>query len=275
MQNNQEHSWPPLREVIAEYQLSADKRFGQHYLLDMNLLRRVVREANVHSHSHVLEIGPGPGGLTRALLETGATVTVIERDHRFLPALESLSKNLTIIQQDALKTDFSQLSSTPMQVVANLPYNISSPLLVKLLQARQYFLNMTLMFQKEVAERIVAQSSSKTYGRLSVLSQLTCHTQKLFDVSPSAFTPPPKVWSAVVQLTPLPDVLGISLQPLEKLTAAAFGQRRKMLKSSLKPLLTDAVSILQQADIDPAARAETVTPAQYQQLLSVIISSGK
>ncbi len=261
---------PPLRDVIAAYDLAAKKSFGQHFLLDLNLTSKIARAANVKGNTPVIEIGPGPGGLTRGLLMEGATnVTVIERDPRFLPALNDIATAypncLKIIEADALDVDErALLTQTPAKVVSNLPYNIGTPLLIKWLTSDPcWFDSLTLMFQKEVGDRIIAKPGSKTYGRLSVLSQWRCRTHKMLDVPARAFTPPPKVNSTVVQLIPR-DGLDVSfMDPLQKVTAAAFGKRRKMLRASLKQVTRDAEGLLHSLGIDPTRRAESLSIDEF------------
>jgi len=253
---------PPLREVIAKYGLGARKALGQHFLLDQNLTGRIARAADQLGEGTVFEIGPGPGGLTRSLLAAGARqVIAIERDQRFLPALHDLQAaypgRLDIVEADALEVDLTKLGSAPRQIVANLPYNVSTPLLLGWLKQVDAFSALTLMFQKEVADRLLASPRSKAYGRLSVAVQFHCAIKPLFQVPPSAFTPPPQVMSTVVQLRPRPDrPLDVDARLLEKLAAAAFGQRRKMLRAALKTLLPDPEPVLLEADIAPTARAE-------------------
>jgi 16S rRNA (adenine1518-N6/adenine1519-N6)-dimethyltransferase len=253
---------PPLREVIAKYGLGARKALGQHFLLDQNLTGRIARSADPLGEGTVFEIGPGPGGLTRSLLAAGAReVIAIERDTRFLPALQDLQAaypgRLQIVEADALEVDLTKLGSAPRQIVANLPYNVSTPLLLGWLRQVDAFSAMTLMFQKEVADRLLASPRSKAYGRLSVAVQFHCTIKPLFQVPPSAFTPPPQVMSTVVQLRPRPDrPADIDARLLEKIAAAAFGQRRKMLRAALKSLLPDPEPVLLEAGIAPTARAE-------------------
>lgn len=253
---------PPLRDVIAQNDLRAEKKFGQNFLLDLNITDKIARAGGKLSGKNVIEIGPGPGGLTRSLLKAGAeSVTAIEFDPRAIAALESLNTaaagHLKIIQGDALSTNLLELVPAPRVIVANLPYNIATPLLTGWLQQLRdhpgCFDLMILMFQKEVAERITEPTGSKTFGRLSVISQWLCHTDRVFDLPPSAFTPAPKVTSSIVRFMPktLPDSAP-SFQAVEKLTAAAFGQRRKMLKSCLKPF----PGVLERAGIDGEKRAE-------------------
>jgi len=256
---------PPLRDVIARHGLAAKKALGQNFLFDLNLTRRIARAAGPLEGYTIIEVGPGPGGLTRALLMEGAgRVVAIERDDRAIAALEEIAAafpgRLTIIAGDALAADYAALAEgAPAKIVANLPYNIATPLLVGWLTGPwpPFFTSLTLMFQKEVAERIVAQPGGKAFGRLSVLSQYRCEAKKLFDVNRSAFTPPPKVTSSIVQLlprsTPSP---ACDLGLLEKVTAAAFGQRRKMMRASLRGLVPDPEALLGEMGIDPELRAE-------------------
>lgn len=255
-------SLPPLREVIARYGLGARKSLGQHFLLDQNLTGRIARAADPLQHGTVFEIGPGPGGLTRSLLAAGAArVIAIERDRRFLPALADLQAaypgRLEIVEADALDVDLTTMASQPRQIVANLPYNVSTALLLRWLPVSAAFTSMTLMFQKEVADRLLATPRTKAYGRLSVATQFHCAAKPLFLVPPSAFTPPPQVVSTVVQLRPRPDrPADIASASLERIVAAAFGQRRKMLRASLKALGRDPEPALLAAGIAPTARAE-------------------
>jgi 16S rRNA (adenine1518-N6/adenine1519-N6)-dimethyltransferase len=260
---------PPLRSVIEELELSARKSLGQNFLLDLNLTRRIAREAGPLAGETVLEIGPGPGGLTRALLLEGAArVIVVERDPRCLPALEQIAEasdgRLSINIGDALECDEASLSGgAPVHVVANLPYNVGTPLLVKWLSTDAWppwFKSLTLMFQREVAERIVAAPSSNAYGRLSVISQWRTRPRILFDVNRSAFTPAPKVTSSIVRFELLAHPRGDAvLRDLERVTAAAFGQRRKMLRSSLRSLGPFSDQMIEMAQLDPTSRAEEVS----------------
>ncbi len=264
-------SLPPLREVIAAHGLSAQKRFGQHFLFDLNLTRKIARAADVQNAATVVEIGPGPGGLTRALLLEGApNVIAVERDPRFADALADLSaasgERLRVVAGDALAVDLAAFGPAPRQVVANLPYNISTPILVALFRQATAWHSLTLMFQKEVADRLNARPGTAAYGRLSVLAQALCRVEKLFDIPASAFVPPPKVVSTVVRLLPKPDAGSVDLPALERLTAAAFGQRRKMLRSSLKPLFPDLESALAAVGLSPEQRAEVVPPDVFVQL---------
>ena len=256
---------PPLRESLAAAGLAARKSFGQHFLLDLNLTRKIARLAGPLEGETVVEVGPGPGGLTRALLEAGARVIAVEKDARFIPLLEDLAARadgrLTLIQADALKLDAASLPAEA-SVVANLPYNVATPLLVGWLTGAWRPRTMTLMFQKEVAERIAAAPGSKDYGRLSVLAQALSEARMVMELPARAFTPPPKVASAVVRLTARadrpPDVL---VERLQRVTAAAFGQRRKMLRSSLRPLGGEALCVA--AGIEASARAEELSVAQF------------
>ena len=254
---------PPLREALAEHGLLAKKAFGQHFLLDLNITRKIARLAEVGPGDRVIEVGPGPGGLTRALLETGAQVTAIEKDMRFRPLLEGLAGAaapgaLTLEFADALAADEAALTAGgPGHVVSNLPYNVGTALLIKWLTGPWTPASMTLMFQKEVAQRIVAPVDGQAYGRLAVIARATCEAQIVMDVPARAFTPPPKVESAVVRLTPRPDRPSATrLDALQKVAAAAFGQRRKMLRASLKAL--GGEPLIAAAGLDPQARAETV-----------------
>jgi 16S rRNA (adenine1518-N6/adenine1519-N6)-dimethyltransferase len=259
---------PPLRSIIEALELSARKSLGQNFLLDLNLTRRIAREAGPLTGETVLEIGPGPGGLTRALLLEGAArVIVVERDPRCLPALEQIAEasdgRLSIHMGDALEYDEASLSGgAPVHVVANLPYNVGTPLLVKWLSTESWppwFRSLTLMFQREVAERIVAAPGSNAYGRLSIISQWRTRPRILFDVNRSAFTPAPKVTSSVVRFDLLAHPRGDAvLRDLERVTAAAFGQRRKMLRSSLRSLGAFSDQMIEKAQLNPTSRAEEV-----------------
>ena len=267
---------PPLRETIAKHGLDARKRFGQHFLLDLNLTRRIARAAQPIDEGTVIEIGPGPGGLTRALLlEGAANVVAIEVDPRALGALAELQAasggRLQVIEADALTIDPASLGPVPRRIVANLPYNISTPLLVRWLQQADAIADMVLMFQKEVVDRLVAVPRTKDYGRLSVLAQHVCEIRRLFDIPASAFVPPPKVTSSVARLTPRPASQRlVDLAPLEKVTAAAFGQRRKMLRGSLGSLFADPVPVLQGLGLSPTARAEELSVADFVRLAGAL-----
>ena len=264
---------PPLREVIARYGLGARKALGQHFLLDLNLTGRIARAAPDLSRGSVIEVGPGPGGLTRALLGEGAArVIAVEKDRRCLEALGELAAaypgRLEVVEGDALALDLTGLGQAPRQIVSNLPYNISTALLVKWLTtlagAPLAFSAMTLMFQKEVAERLLAEPRSRHYGRLSVLTQWLCTPRRLFDIPPRAFTPPPKVTSTVVALAPRDKPLAPArLADLERVTGAAFGQRRKMLRQSLKSLGGDTAQLLEVTGIPPTARAEELAVEDF------------
>lgn len=264
---------PPLRDVIRDYDLRASKVLGQNFILDLNLTRRIARTAGQSGSSplnKILEIGPGPGGLTRGLLmERADHVTVIEADERFRPALEDISKaypdKLSVVMGDALKINPNEIFEGGYKIVANLPYNIATPLLIKWLsQSPIRWDSLTLMFQKEVAQRICAQPGDDAYGRLAVLSNWLADTTIEFDVSADVFVPPPKVTSAIVTLVPREQPLAeADLSILEKVTAAAFGQRRKMLRASLKQITPEAESILLACDIDPTRRAETLTIEEF------------
>ena len=261
---------PPLREVIARYGIRARRQLGQHFLLDLNLCRRIVRAAGDIAGKTVVEIGPGPGGLTRALLETeAARVIAVERDPRCIDALSDLSRRyanrLDVVAGDALDFDISALVGTGrVAVVANLPYNIATPLLIGWLRNVDSISAMTLMFQKEVAERIVAAPGTRAYGRLAVVAQWLCEARRAFDVAPTAFVPPPRVTSTVVHLLPRDAPLApADMACLEAVTAAAFGRRRKMLRSALAGLVEDPEALLEQAGIAATARAETLPPEAF------------
>jgi 16S rRNA (adenine1518-N6/adenine1519-N6)-dimethyltransferase len=254
---------PPLRETIAAAGLSARKSLGQNFLLDLNLTRRIARSAGDLATGTTIEIGPGPGGLTRALLIEGAAhVVAIERDERAIDALAPLVEasrgRLEIVCADALTIDPATLGPAPRRIVANLPYNIGTRLLLDWLEFPERFESLTLMFQKEVADRLVAPVGSEAFGRLSVLVQWLCRVRPLLELPPSAFTPPPKVKSTVVQLVPrATPLVSADRAALEKVTAAAFGQRRKMLRQSLKPLGGDV--LLERAGIAPTERPERLS----------------
>lgn len=300
---------PTLRELLDAHGLWAKKSFGQHFLLDMNITRRIARTAGDIAGKPAIEIGPGPGGLTRALLETGADpLIVIERDARFLPLLEPLVEwsegRLRIVHGDALEADEAALlypppleerglgggvnlqasRSTPppapspqgergakAHIVSNLPYNVGTPLLVKWLKAGPWRGDMTLMFQKEVAQRIVAKPGEAAYGRLAVLAQARCDARLEFTVPARAFTPPPKIASAIVRLTDHADPYP-QLHALERVTAAAFGQRRKMLRAALRSLTPEAEDLLRAAGLAPTARAEEIDQAGFRALADAWIA---
>jgi len=268
---NQIDDLPPLREVIARHGLRASKSLGQNFLLDLNLTLRIARAAGDLAGVTVIEVGPGPGGLTRALIAAGAgRVIAIERDERCLAALAEIEKRypdrLSIVAGDALATDMAGLADGPTAIVANLPYNIATPLLVGWLKTEPWppwFRSMTLMFQREVAERIAAGPGSKTYGRLSVLAGWRCEARLLFDIDPRAFTPQPKVTSSLVHFQPRPNPLACDSWLLERVTTAAFGQRRKMLRQSLRSLGVDPGRLLDQVRIDETRRAEEIDVAGF------------
>ncbi|MCX9146289.1 16S rRNA (adenine(1518)-N(6)/adenine(1519)-N(6))-dimethyltransferase RsmA [Erythrobacter sp. WG] len=263
-------SLPPLREVIARHNLAASKALGQNFLLDEQLLDRIAALPGSLAGQQVLEVGPGPGGLTRALLRAGARVTAIEMDRRCLPALaelgESFPGQLTVIEGDALKLDHADLmQGEPFHVLSNLPYNVGTALFVRWLGGESWpppWLSLTLMFQREVAERIVASAGDDAYGRLAVLAQWRAQARLAMKVHRSAFTPPPKVMSAIVHVTPAAMPEGVSARMLERLTEAAFGQRRKMLRQSLKGV-PGALEALGSLGIDETRRAETVSVAEF------------
>jgi 16S rRNA (adenine1518-N6/adenine1519-N6)-dimethyltransferase len=269
---------PPLRETIATHGLDARKRFGQHFLLDLNLTRRIARSAGSLADGTTIEIGPGPGGLTRALLLEGATrVVAIEVDPRAITALAELQTaangKLEVRGGDALEIEPAALGPAPRRIVANLPYNISTALLVRWLHAADDIADMVLMFQKEVVDRLAAEPRTKDYGRLSVIAQHVCEVRRLFDVAPTAFVPPPKVTSAVARLTPRPRADRLTdLRSLERVTAAAFGQRRKMLRGSLSTLFPDPTRTLEGLGLSPTARAEELSVADFVRLSAALVS---
>ena len=260
---------PPLREIIQRFEIGAKRSLGQNFLLDLNLARRIAREAAPLDDATVIEIGPGPGGLTRALLLEGARhVVAIERDPRCVAALAELASafpdRLTVIAGDALKLDPAALTAPPRQIVANLPYNIATPLLIGWLGNIAAYRSLTLMFQKEVAARLAARPRTKAYGRLSVLTQWLCEVRLAFDVPARAFVPAPKITSTVVKLTPRAKPLAPCRQAdLERVTAAAFGQRRKMLRQSLQSLGGDASGLMAAAGVEPTARAEELSVEEF------------
>ncbi|HWW49729.1 MAG TPA: 16S rRNA (adenine(1518)-N(6)/adenine(1519)-N(6))-dimethyltransferase RsmA [Xanthobacteraceae bacterium] len=257
---------PPLRDVIARYELSARKSLGQNFLLDLNLTTRIARAAGDLDGATVIEVGPGPGGLTRALLACGARVIAVERDERVLPALAEIEAHypgkLTVVHADAMTFDpLPLLGGAKAKIVANLPYNVATPLLIGWLSAEPWppwYDTMVLMFQREVAERITAEPNDEAYGRLAVLANWRAETRQMFDISPRAFVPQPKVTSTVVRLVPRPSPEPCNRRALERVTQAAFGQRRKMLRQSLKSLGVDPARLAEAAGIDPTRRAETV-----------------
>jgi 16S rRNA (adenine1518-N6/adenine1519-N6)-dimethyltransferase len=270
---------PPLRETIAAHGLDARRKLGQHFLLDLNLTRRIARAAGPLTEGTVIEVGPGPGGLTRALLLEGAArVVAVEIDPRAVAALRELESaaagRLSIVEHDALRLDVASQGAAPRRIVANLPYNISTALLVRWLHAANGIADMVLMFQKEVADRLCAVPRTKDYGRLSVLAQHACEVRRQFDVPPAAFVPPPKVISTVVRLTPRPAASRMAdLRPLERVTAAAFGQRRKMLRGSLAALFADPTAALAGLGLSGTARAEELTVDDFARLAG-LLSAG-
>lgn len=266
----------PLRDVIARHGLSASKALGQNFILDRQLLARIAAVPGNLDGQRVYEVGPGPGGLTRAVLEAGAHVTAVERDRRCIPALaelqEAFGDHLRVIEADALRVDERAEVGDGAHVIANLPYNIGTALLLRWLMAdpwTPWWRSLTLMFQKEVAERIVAVPGSNAYGRLSVAAQWRCEARIAMTVSRSAFVPPPKVTSAIVHIVPKAAPDGVDAKVLERLTEAAFGQRRKMLRSSLRAV-TGALDALQAIGVDPERRAETVSVAEWISLAKLL-----
>lgn len=273
---------PPLRDVISEHNLGANKSLGQHFLTDLNMTGKIARSAGELSETYVIEVGPGPGGLTRSLLAAGCRhVVAIEKDDRFLAALGALGAHypgrLTVVHDDALRVDEAALVPPgPVQVVANLPYNVGSALVVKWLCAEPWlpwFGALTVMLQKEVVERLAAVPGTKAYGRLSVLAQWRARVRRLFDVPPQAFVPPPRVVSSVVQITPVASPYPAAVSTaLQRITHAAFGQRRKMIRSSLKPVFGDVGAVLGTLNIDPDLRAENLTVADYVRLAELVVA---
>ncbi len=265
---------PPLREVIAAHGLQARKQLGQNFLLDLNLTGRIARSAGSLADGTVIEVGPGPGGLTRALLTNGAgRVIAIERDDRTRPILADIAATwpgrLEVVEGDALEVPIHALGETPRRVVANLPYNVATPLLLSWLRHIDAFAVIVVMLQKEVVDRLAGRPRTKDYGRLAVMAQWLCHVEPLFDVNPRAFTPPPKVTSTVVRLTPRAEPLSpVRFELLERVTAAAFNQRRKMLRASLKSLAAavpglTAEGLCEAAGLTPTARAEEVAVPDF------------
>jgi 16S rRNA (adenine1518-N6/adenine1519-N6)-dimethyltransferase len=263
---------PPLREVIAAHGLTARKSLGQNFLMDLNLTAKIARQAGDLSGSDVLEVGPGPGGLTRALLAEGARkVLAVEKDARAMAALAEIAAHypgrLEVMNADALEIDPAAYLTPPIRVVANLPYNIGTELLVRWLTPKSwppFWESLTLMFQKEVAQRIVAQPGAKAYGRLAILAQWRCDARVVMELPAEAFTPPPKVRSAVVHLTALPEPrFPADVRTLQHLTATAFQQRRKMLRASLKGLHPDIGGLLESVGIAPTSRAEEIGLEQF------------
>jgi 16S rRNA (adenine1518-N6/adenine1519-N6)-dimethyltransferase len=271
---------PPLRDVVERHGLMAQKALGQNFLFDLNLTGRIARAAGPLEGETVVEIGPGPGGLTRALLANGAgRVIAIERDRRCLPALAEIAAHypgrLEVIDGDALAVDLRpHLAGKPARIVANLPYNIGTPLLVGWLSLDPWppwWQSLTLMFQREVAERIVATPEERAdYGRLAVLCNWLCDTKILFDVPRTAFVPQPKITSSIVQLVPRAEPEPCDRRLLERITLAAFGQRRKMLRQSLKPILSDPLPLIEEAGLAPTARAEEIPVSGFVRLANAL-----
>lgn len=273
---------PSLRETVERYQLLAKKSLGQNFLLDMNITDKIIRESlnlqglNDFSESLVFEVGPGPGGLTRAILKASPKVlTVIEMDSRCIKIMQEIKEvvgeQLQIIEGDALNFDFKQKSKLPIHIVSNLPYNISVPLLIGWLKNISRFSSLTLMFQKEVAERICAGINNKNYGRIAVLAQLTCRINRLFDLNPNCFVPAPKIWSSVLLFRPKAEAIAPEvLARVEKITELAFGQRRKMIRQSLKSL-PELEKICAELNIETTLRAENLTPEQYLAIAQMMI----
>ena len=263
---------PPLRDVIRKYDLTAKKNLGQNFILDLNLTRKIAIAAGQLEDTTVIEIGPGPGGLTRALLMEGAkSVIAIERDRRCLPALADIQAaypgRLQVLHDDALNVDYPAITEQKSMIVANLPYSIGTALLVKWLESEPWppwYQRLTLMFQREVAERITAQPGSKAYGRLAILAQFRSQAEILFSLPPEAFTPAPKVASALISLEPLPvPKFACDISTLSRLTATAFNQRRKMLRKSLAQIHKNPAELLERAGIDPTRRAESLTIEEF------------
>jgi len=282
--SNSADNLPPLREVIRRHGLVPKKSLGQNFLFDLNLTGRIARAAGELTGVTVLEVGPGPGGLTRALLALGtARVIAIERDERAIAALAEVAAvypdRLDIVTADALDFDpQSRFTEGPVRIVANLPYNVATALLINWLCVEPWppwYDSAVLMFQREVAERIVSASGSKSYGRLSVLTQWRCEARILFDVSPSAFVPPPKVTSSIIRLIPRAAPMPCDRRLLEVVTQAAFGQRRKMLRQSLRSLGTDAIALLDAAGLDPTARAEDIPVTGFVALAQALALARK
>ena len=271
---------PPLKDVISRHQLRAKKSLGQNFLLDLNLTSKIARYAGNLDQFDILEIGPGPGGLTRSLLHEGARkVVAIEKDNRCIEALEEIQATfpgrLKLLQGDALSTDASEHLADPVRIIANLPYNIGTELLVRWLTSKtwpSFWQSMTLMFQKEVANRIVASPGSKAYGRLSVMSQWRCHTKIAFNVPASAFTPPPKVESALVHFEALKEPkFPAEVEVLEFVVSKAFNQRRKMLRGALKGYFQNVEEGLVSIGVLPTKRAEDITVQEYCAMSQILI----
>lgn len=275
---------PPLREIIKEFKLSANKSLGQNYLLDLNLTGKIASFAGDLAGATIIEIGPGPGGLTRSLLERNpAKVISIEIDARFIPALQQIKDihgdSFDYFCMDGLEFDYNNLLHTPTKIVANLPYNSASKFLVQWLLPKQwppFWSSIILLLQKEVGERITAQPNSKTFGRLSILSQFRSETKILMNIPAQAFTPVPKVDSVLIQILPKQSILPTNaIQLFERVVALAFNQRRKMIKTSLKKLSGNIVDYLEQAEIDPMSRPEQIPVSKYIKFVSFIHSQEK
>lgn len=272
---------PPLREVMQRHDLMPKKALGQNFLLDGNITAKVARAAGGLEGYHVIEVGPGPGGLTRAALLAGAeSVTAIEKDSRCMAALAELAElaegRLRVVEADALAVDAAALCPAPRKLLANLPYNVATPLLIGWLEQvsanRDAFASLTLMFQKEVADRILAQPGCKAYGRLAVMAQWQCHVQHRFDLPPHVFTPPPKVTSTVVHLVPRAEPqVEVPWKVMERVVEKAFNQRRKMLRSALRGMAEDVEGWLESAGIDPTERAERLTVVQFGALAQALM----
>lgn len=276
--SNAIESLPPLRSVIDRFGLMAKKSLGQNFLLDLNITAKIARAAGNVTGKNIIEIGPGPGGLTRALLQTDAAhVHAIEKDTRCIDALQELISaaqgRMTLHHMDALDINYETICPAPRVLVANLPYNVATPLLIGWLRDMHLFDSLTLMFQREVADRIVATPRDDAYGRLSVIAQWICHVDKKFDLPPSAFTPPPKVTSSVVHFTPRPRTDTVDFKTMERLTAAAFGQRRKMLRQSLKTLGIAPEELLEKSGVPGTARAEEIDVAGFVRMAEFLQST--
>lgn len=267
-----------LSDRLAAHGLTANKGLGQHFLLDLNVTRKIARLSGAAEGDHVIEVGPGPGGLTQALMETGAQVTAIERDRRFAPLLQDLSDafpgRLTVLFDDALKVNEADIAgSDGAMIVSNLPYNVGTVLLVRWLTGAFRPSSLTLMFQREVADRIVAKTGEPSYGRLAVLAAAVTRAQRILDVPARAFTPPPRVDSAVVSLLPRPDpVDGPRLKALQQVTAAAFGQRRKMLRAGLRSL--GGEPLCRSAGVDPSLRPEALDLDAFLRLADAVLTKA-
>lgn len=264
-----------IKNIIKEYGLAPKKSLGQNFILDMDILRRIVKGAGNLDNKVVLEVGPGPGGLTRAILEKNLQqLIVLEKDRRCIEALKNtiFDERLIVLERDALEFDYSSLPLSGVKLIANLPYNISTILLIDWLKMAHRFESLTLMFQKEVAQRIIASPGTKDYSRLTVMVQWLCSVKVLFDLSPGAFFPPPKIFSSVVHFQPYAKPLEVPFSIMEIVTRSAFGLRRKMLRSSLKALSCDVEELLRKSDIDPTLRAERLTVENFLTLSKVYMS---